>query len=128
MEGRKRSTTNMVAVVRSTKNNMADFDNNMAANFELKCRKHFTSSFKDSFPCLVSRSIEVDFKERKAISTFCNSSIISGYIGSVLRKSKAKLDYGAYVHWYEDYGCTDKDFGLATETCGKILANYSSVE
>ena len=79
-EGRNRSTSNMVAMVRSTKNNMADFDNNVAANFESKCRKHFTSSGKDSFPCLVSRSIEVDFKERKAISTFCNFSIISMYV------------------------------------------------
>ena len=128
MEGRNRSTSNMVAMVRSTKSNMADFDNNVAANFELKCRKHFTSSGKDSFLCLVSRSIEVDFKERKAISAFCNSSISTMYIDSVLRKSKAKLDCSAYLHWYEDYGCTGEDFGLATETCGKILANYSSVE
>jgi hypothetical protein len=125
LDAKKRLTTSVVVMVRSTKSNMAEFENITEANLRLKCKKYFSFSLEDSSQYSVLRSTEASFGERKAMSLLCNSSVVSVYVDHVLKKSRAMLTCGAYVHWYRQYGCSDRDFELATETGDQLMESYS---
>lgn len=69
-------------------------------------------------------STEKELNDRKSLSAFCNSSMVTHYIGSVRDKAAQKLEHKAYLHWYERYGCGREEFEGALDTCDSILYNY----
>nr|WAQ15577.1 tubulin zeta [Halisarca dujardinii] len=121
-------TSSLFAMARMSSDSMVDFDRGVSAKLKLDFQKHFNfSDDKLKSPYLCLQSPEPNFSQRKSVSAFCNSSIVCGFVGDVLQKSKVKLDSGAYLHWYSRYGCHAEDFGAATETCRGVLERYMQI-
>lgn len=76
------------------------------------------------FPVDFWFSHEPQLKERKLASVLANSSVIADYIESVYRRAMVMYQEGAYLHWYEKYGCEKELFEESFTTVENIIDNY----
>ena len=53
-----------------------------------------------------------------------NRSTAGGFLASAAARARRLLDAGAYVHWYERYGCGRGDIAEAIDACLDLEQAY----
>ena len=120
----KPRTSSAIVVARGNRSNMDDFKRHFTATFQSRAAKAFNFVEWNPFPMDLWLSTEKELNDRKSLSAFCNSSIVTHFISSVRAKAAQKLKHKAYLHWYERYGCGKEEFEGAFDTCDSILCDY----
>ena len=60
----------------------------------------------------------------KLATVLANSSTALDYIGPAYERAEAMFGAGAYLHWYERYGCERGDFEQAFASVRDIIRTY----
>ena len=53
-----------------------------------------------------------------------NRSAVGAYLAAAASRAGRLLDAGAYVHWYERYGCDAEDIAEAVDACVELARAY----
>lgn len=120
----KPRTSSAVVIARGNRSNMDSFTKHFSATFQSRAAKAFNFVDWNPFPLDLWMSTEKELNDKKSLSAFCNSSMVTHYISGVREKAAQKLKHKAYLHWYERYGCGKEEFEGAFDTCDSILCNY----
>lgn len=62
--------------------------------------------------------------QTKMATILANSSVVLDYVGGVQEQAGEMFRAGAYLHWYERYGCERQTFEQAFESVQGIIDTY----
>lgn len=61
---------------------------------------------------------------QRSLTVVAHRSTAGGFLTSVAERARRLLDSGAYLHWYERYGCTRNDIAEAIDACLDVARAY----
>lgn len=79
------------------------------------------------FPVDYLMSYEPSMGQTKVVTVLANSSVVLEYVETVHGRAKVMFQEGAYLHWYERYGCERGTFEQAFESVHEIIDNYIDI-
>eukprot|EP00731_Ephydatia_muelleri_P038619 Em0831g2a len=80
------------------------------------------------FPVDFRLSHEPHLGAQKMLTVLANSAHIVEHMESVLQRAGEMYREGAYLHWYERYGCGKETFEEAFETMREVVSKYSRLQ
>ena len=95
------------------------------STIEKRLKQVFNTVPWNPFPVDLWLSYEPHLRDRKTVSVLANSAAVSGYLNSLVERGRVMHREGAYIHWFERYGCDQAMFEEAFETVDKVIENYS---
>lgn len=63
----------------------------------------------------------------RSVTASLNRTALASYLDRVHRKARAMFDAGAYMHWYEKYGCERGDMLEAFEIVQGVVDSYAAL-
>ena len=94
---------------------------------ESKLKNAYGTVEWNPFPVDCWKSHEKGFGHLKMATVVANSSVVLDYLAGVRERSKVMWEAGAYLHWYERYGCEKDTFVGAFATMDDIINTYSDM-
>lgn len=91
---------------------------------EAKLKRAYKTVEWNPFPVDYWLSHEPSMGQTKVATVLANSSVVLGYVGAVWEQAGAMFKAGAYLHWYERYGCERQTFEQAFESVQRIIDTY----
>ena len=93
---------------------------------ETKLKKVHNTVSWNPFPVDYWMSYEPSMGQSKMATILANSSVVLNYVEGVEARARVMFEAGAYLHWYERYGCERETFESAFETVQGIIENYNN--
>nr|CAH8873066.1 unnamed protein product [Trichobilharzia regenti] len=66
-------------------------------------------------------------KSHKSVTLAFNSCCITEDLNSLIYRARVRQKVGAYLHWYEKYGCTKDNFDEAFEQLKHVIEAYKNL-
>ncbi|XP_055865433.1 uncharacterized protein LOC106061289 isoform X1 [Biomphalaria glabrata] len=120
-------TISAVTVARGDKENT--FMTAVKSSLDKKIRKGVNFIDWNTFPldCWTSKTNVIGAPKSRSLTLAINSTNVLDYFQTVLSNSSAKLNAGAYIHWYFRNGITQDIFDESTETLHQLISDYESI-
>ena len=121
----KAQTSSLLLVIRGSPTGMETFSPPGQWNaLETKLKKAYGAVEWNPFPVDCWRSYEKGFGHLKQATIVANSSAVLDYLVGVRERAKVMWENGAYLHWYERYGCDKDTFTDAFAVMDTIIDSY----
>jgi hypothetical protein len=91
---------------------------------ETKLRKAYNTVSWNPFPVDYWVSYEPKMGHTKMGTVWANSSVVLDYVGAVYNRAGAMFSEGAYLHWYQRFGCEKDTFKQALECMQGVMDTY----
>ena len=122
----KACTSSLVFIARGAPLSVAELVRGLQP-LESKLKKAYNTVDWNPFPVDYWMSYEPLLGQTKMATILANCSVVSDYVEGVWKRARVMLEEGAYLHWYERYGCERETFESAFETVQGIADNYNSL-
>ena len=124
----KARTSSMLLVARGSPTAMETFfPVDQWKTLEGKLKKAYSTVEWNPFPLDCWRSYEKSFRHLKMATLVTNSSVVVNYLAGVRKRSEVMWKSGAYLHWYERFGCERDTFSDAFAVVDGIIDNYNKI-
>ncbi|KAH9492750.1 hypothetical protein Btru_026240 [Bulinus truncatus] len=122
-----KQTLSAVAIARGDRDN--SFTLALKSSLDSKIRKGLNFVNWNTFPldCWTSKINAVGSKDSRCLTLATNSTNVLSYLQTVLSYSCAKLNAGAYTHWYYRNGISQDIFEESKETLLKLISDYENL-
>ena len=122
----KARTYSLACILRGSSSGLEPFASELGP-LEAKLKKAYNTVSWNPFPVDYWLSYEPSMGHTKLATVLANSSVVLDYLETVYGRARAMFDEGAYLHWYERFGCERDTFEQAFENVHGILDNYRSI-
>ena len=122
-----RHTLCLAVVTRGNQVSMKQFSDSTNST-EKRLKQLYRTVEWNPFPVDFYLSHEPHLGPQKMLTVLANSAHIVDYIESVLQRAGAMYKEGAYLHWYERYGCGKETFEEAFDTLREVVSEYSRLQ
>lgn len=100
----------------------------LISSTERRLKQAYRTVEWNPFPVDFYLSQEPHLQNHKMLTVLANSAHVLDHIEVVLQRAEAMYRAGAYLHWYERYGCRKETFGEAFETLRDVVGEYSRLK
>lgn len=122
----KAKTSSLACIVRGSPSSMEHFVPELGL-LEAKLKKAYNTVSWNPFPVDYWASYQPAMGHSKVATVVANSSVVLDYVETVYNRASAMFHEGAYLHWYERYGCERETFKQAFESVHGVIDTYRGI-
>lgn len=122
-----RHTMSLAVVARGNEVSIKQFSDS-TNSAEKRLKQMYRTVEWNPFPVDFRLSHEPHLGAQKMLTVLANSAHIVEHMESVLQRAGEMYREGAYLHWYERYGCGKETFEEAFETMREVVSEYSRLQ
>lgn len=122
----KAKTASLACIIRGAPSSVEHFVPELG-QLEAKLSKSYNTVSWNPFPVDYWASYEPAMGHNKLATVLANSSVVLDYVESTLDRASTMFREGAYLHWYERYGCERETFRQAFESVQGVIDTYRGI-
>lgn len=119
----KARTSSLACILRGSPASVEHFVPELSP-LEAKLKKAYNTVNWNPFPVDYWASYEPRMGHTKLATVLANSAVVVDYVETVHERASAMFREGAYLHWYERYGCERDTFKQAFESVQGVMETY----
>lgn len=122
----KAKTASLACIIRGSPSGLEQFVPELRP-LEAKLKKAYNTVSWNPFPVDYWASYEPNMGHTKLATVLANSSVVLDYMETVYDRANAMFHEGAYLHWYERFGCERDTFKQAFEHVQGVMDTYRDI-